>query len=772
METRYTRTAEDTGELEELRGTDGAGGTGAPDVLGKAPPEEVEPPEGPLEEEEGPPAPVVRLGAVVAFSTLASAVMIGGIFVGVVGPRFWAGVAGVLGIVAAVYVRKIANPVGMNVAIIAAVFGIGILLTVPAGSFADVVNLGPFLHEAVTQGDVLRPPVEFTLGWRAILGWLMAAIGFAAAWIAIELRRPALGLLIPLPIVGVGAISTPDDAKVLSGLVCLALFAVGLGLLSGIDTEGDGEQRSLAFELRRAARAFPLIGAIVVALYLLAQTGLLFPQPVFDPTQAAQKPKTVPLTEVEDRVLFTVDSSVSGPWRMGSLDVYDGEDWRLPAWAEARLAEVPEDGVVDPELQPGVRATFEIHDLESPVFPGLPNMVGIIAEGPKLAYDARTGNIRISEGIMQTGMQYTAVAARMPTVADLQAVDADPPEEISGVPAESFLEIPPPPPAVEELIDEAPDDSRWDTLDYVRRHVLETVVASGSGQPVSITPERVEDMLVGSQEASPFEIVAAQAMLARWVGVPARIGYGFDGGEEAEDGLVEIRPRHGASFLEVYFPRYKWLPIMGTPEQAAGTFAEITQDDRDMLAGDDIAVQLFVPHEVEPRGMLWRQIREILAVVLPIIAGMLAVYFLWPGVHKAWLRSRRRAWAYREGTAARIAVAYAEWRDLATDFGYRYESDTPLMFLDRVVPDGDHVELAWLATRTLWGDLRGDISEEDAAAAEELSRALRKRLAQAHPWSLRAIAAVSRLSLRHPYAASLWALSRTKAGSGHARTAA
>ena len=29
--------------------------------------------------------------------------------------------------------------------------------------------------------------------------------------------------------------------------------------------------------------------------------------------------------------------------------------------------------------------------------------------------------------------------------------------------------------------------------------------------------------------ATPYEIVAAEALLARWAGVPARIGFGFDG---------------------------------------------------------------------------------------------------------------------------------------------------------------------------------------------------------------------------------------------------
>jgi hypothetical protein len=39
--------------------------------------------------------------------------------------------------------------------------------------------------------------------------------------------------------------------------------------------------------------------------------------------------------------------------------------------------------------------------------------------------------------------------------------------------------------------------------------------------------------------------------------------------------------------------------------------------------------------------------------------------------------------------------------------------------------------------------------------AEELSRALRRRLGQAHPAPVRAIGVVSRLSLRHPYAPEL-----------------
>jgi hypothetical protein len=568
-------------------------------------------------------------------------------------------------------------------------------------------------------------------------------------------------VLVPLPIVAIAAISVPDDAKLASGILALILFAIGLAMLSGVESE-DAQSRSLAFELRRAARALPLLAGITVALILLARANILFPAPLYDPTQSAQKPKAIPLSAVPDRVLFTVESSVTGPWRMGSLDVYDGSDWRLPPFADNRIREVPETGIVDSELKPGVKATFVTEGLTGAVLPGLPNLVGLVAEGPILAHDKRTGVIRLANGSIGAGLKYTVTAARIPTVEDLNKITADPPKEIEGVSTQRFLDIPPAPAGVLREIQSAPHSSKWATFDAVRTKLLDTVVASGAGTPTSVPASRVDEMLTGDPEASPFEIVAAQAMLARWVGIPSRIGYGFDGGDKVE-GVLEVRPRHGATFVEVYFPGHKWLPIIGTPKQAATSLGNTpSQRPREIGASDDVAVQLFVPFEVDPRNYLFQQIRSVLVVVVPIVFGLVLIYFLYPAFVKLARRSRRRRAANRAGPAARIALAYAEWRDLCTDFGYRYPSDTPLMFLQRVVPDEEHMELAWLITRTMWGDLRTDYSEDEALIAEELSRSLRRRLSQAHTWTLRTISIFSRLSVRSSYAPHLDTLDRPR----------
>ncbi len=315
-----------------------------------------------------------------------------------------------------------------------------------------------------------------------------------------------------------------------------------------------------------------------------------------------------------------------------------------------------------------------------------------------------------------------------------------------------FLEIPDPPPGVQALLRSAPQGRLYDRLDFLRQRVLKTVAASGAGVPVNIPPDRVDEIL-REKEGTPFEIVAMQAMLARWAGIPSRIGYGFDGGDRAANGLLEVRPKHGANYLEVYFSGYGWLPVQGDPLQAKESLSDTPQQfNPDVQISEDVSVRLFVPVLTESSPSFIDEFRTFVLRILPFLGGLIGVFLLWPLPYKAFRRARRRTWASEEGPQARVALAYAEWRDFATDFGYRHQTDTPLMFLKHVVPDDEHSELAWLVTRSLWGDLRGAVSDDDALAAEELSRSLRRRLGSAHPSTMRFVAALSRLSVRHPYA--------------------
>src|SRR5262249_43690223 len=146
----------------------------------------------------------------------------------------------------------------MTLAVVAiGIFVIGALMMLP-----DVGNIGSIttlVKEANQQGDVLRPPVPFVPGWHAVLGWLMATVGFSAAWVALAFRRPALALVIPVPFAALGGISVPKNQQVASGIVVLVLFVFGLVLLSSNSgLEGD-EKPSVAYEIRNALRSLLVI---------------------------------------------------------------------------------------------------------------------------------------------------------------------------------------------------------------------------------------------------------------------------------------------------------------------------------------------------------------------------------------------------------------------------------------------------------------------------------------------------------------------------------
>ena len=706
----------------------------------------------PVEEEAAPEEVSTRVAVAIAFPVIAAAVLIGGVFTGF-SPRIYTMVAGLLGVALATFAARLRKALTANVVILLGLFLIGAVMVLPTGP-GNVGQLQSVVRDAAESGDVLRPPVPWTAGWAAITGWLMGITGFVAGWVALAVRKPSIGLVIPLPVGVIAAISVNESQVVATAIGAFVLFAIGLGLLASASTVGEEDERPpISYEIRKALKSLPVLALIVVLLVLASRSDFLFPKTLIDPAQEPQKPKTTPLSEVEDRVLFEVQSAggLTGPWRLGALDVYDGEDWRLPPFAENDINEVPRSGIVNDELTAGVQARFTIAGMDGAVLPGLPNMTGIVAEGPKLAYDERNGNIRVAQGQIRAGLVYAVTAAALPKIDDLRAVQGEwPPREQA-----RFAEMPDdPPPAVQSLIDQAPTTSKWDQFDFLRTWILDNIVASGAGVPRSITPARLQEMVSSDKKGTPYEIVAAQAMLARWIDLPARIGYGFDGGEQVGDRL-QVRPENGASFVEVFFPEYGWLPVIGTPRQAqpsVGTESDEQQFDPTIQASNEVAVELYLPVLTPADSVFYEQLRNALLTILPILLLAGLAYLIWPAIRKWRIRSKRRVAAEAAGPRSRIALAYSEWRDFATDFGYDYSTDTPLMFLDRFIEDAEHTELAWLVTRGLWGDLQPELSNEHAAIAEELSRALRRRLAQAQPFTVRAVAAVSRLSLRHPYA--------------------
>ena len=697
-----------------------------------------------------------RLALACVLSTMGAAVMVGGIFQGA-GGRVYAAVFGLFGVGAGLAISRLRRPSTAIALMVVVMFAAGLIALLPTG-FGNLLHVKALVSTAAREGSILRPPVEFVPGWHAVVGWLLGIAGLVSVWAAVVTERPATGVLLPLPLAVIAGISTPKSSQVVSGIIVVVLFAAALGLLSGVGGAEEEEKRPPGYELRRAGKSIVFLAVITGALVGLSRTHLLFPAPAIDPAHQAQLPKTAPLTSAPYRVLFEVNSKVTGPWRIGSLDVFDGTYWRLPPFAEAQIKPVPRSGVVDTTRPVGETAAFIVKGLSGGVLPTLPNTVGIVASGPQLAYDSRSGNIRLIEGQVSSGFTYTVAAAPLPKVTDLEKDSTPIPPSFR-----QFLSVPPAPPAVKHLIAQLQGANKWDTFDALRQWILKNVTVSGQGVPDAVPPSRIADMVAGSRQGTPFEIVAAQALLARWAGVPSRIGYGFDGGREV-NGLRQVTPSDASTFVEVYFPGYEWLPVIGTPAHAKATSGNNLKQQSSAQAAQVFGTNVYLPVPTAPGSAFAANLAEGVGFALAGLLLLFLIYLLIPAFRKAFVRSRRRAAARASGPGARVALAYSEWREYATDLGYQHPGDTPLSFLDRVVPDEEHTELAWLATRVIWGDLREGATEEMAVAAEELSRALRRRLGQAQPVTARFLAQLSRLSEREAWAPDLVA-SLTRRGS-------
>jgi len=686
-------------------------------------------------------------GLAVFLASSSAAWMSAGVFRGVF-PRVVGVLGTLLGVGLVTYSLRTRRPSIIQYLVLPAAIVAGALLVAldPAGAGA---NIPEAVTEAIRAGGIAQPPIAFDPGWKFILFVLSAALGAAAASTAAWLGRPKLGVFIPLPLLFATALIQPRETALLSSIVALVLLVGALTVSYGVELIREGAS-SGGFEVRRYARGAVAMAVLVVLVIIVSRAGFLFPD--------IQRRQVIPPKKPEvqarqaDRVLFTVESQRAGPWRLGVLDVYQEDGWLLPPFDLGRLQDVPRSGEI-PEhpaapADPGATEStkFIISELTSNQVPSVAGAVEVDRSRFQVQFDPRTQTFRLPEGRAAQGLEYTVESAEPPTGEDLAQAPPPPPE------MNEYLNAPIAPNEVVALLAEAPATNAWDRLQFVRNAFFQNVVASGAGHPVDLPASRVAEMLQG-REATPYEITAAEALLARWAGIPSRIGYGFYKGDKdvPTSSSWEVHPRHGSSWLEAYFHGHGWVPIVGTPPRAKASLSdEERQRDPSVRPSEELALVVYVPVKLETIRLVYIAVRYWFLVALPFVIGLALIGGFYPWALKSIRRYRRRRWAAK-GMRERIAVAYSNLRDAANDLNIGDPVATPLMFVESLAEDAEHTELAWLVTRTLWGDLSRDLRVEDVEAAEDMAQSVTRRLRRAQPSLTRILSLGSRSSLRNPH---------------------
>jgi hypothetical protein len=588
--------------------------------------------------------------------------------------------------------------------------------------------------EALRGGGISQPPVPFDPGWRFLLAALAVLLGSAAAGLALSAGNARLAPALGAGVVLAGVLVQPSGAAVVSVCGALVLLAAGLAVAAG---EAGG-----GFEARRLARGAGALAGLVALVVLLSTLGFLFPDSTAQQVIPPKRPQTPP-SEVKDRVLFKVDAERAVPLRLGVLDGYDGRGFLTPPYDSARFRRL------GPAPSDGLKVTITVADLGGHLLPAPASPRGVSVTGARIEVDPRTGQLRLPKERAAKGLTYTVVAAPVPSA---EALDrAGPPPRA----LDPFTKAPPAPRPVLDLLAQAPGaDTPYGRVQFLRAALYGRVVAAGAGSPADVPPGRVVELLDG-KEASPFEITAAEVLLARWAGVPARLGYGY----YDPAGAAEIRPRNGATWLEAYFEGSGWVPVVGSPPRAKASFSrEPKKQDPLVRPTDQLALVVYVPVRLTTVQLLYTLVRYWLVRALPVGLGLVLAWALCPSLLRGQRRWRRRRWAGATGRGApeRLLVAYAELRDGVADLNIGRPDMTALeLAASGVAPDDEHTQLAWLVTRGLWGDLRRGLTEEDVKAGEDMAASVLRRLRRAQSAGSRFSALVSRASLRAPWSTEI-----------------
>ena len=689
-----------------------------------------------------------RLAVVCSLACLAAAFLVARLFLDAVAAFAVAGLGVALGLGLSRLSCSMSRPALLQYAIAPVALLAGVALVAPSVRDGGASIWG-LVSEALQAGGLSQAPVSFDPGWRLLVVVLLTGLAAVTFLAASATSRARLGVVLPLPVVVGAALLQPKGSEAVLAIP-LGLLLAALAIAAGGDLHRHEGGRS--FEIRRLGRGAGLLLLLMVGVAGLAQIGFLFPDTTTAQTIPPQRPPTPP--PLPDRPLFTATATIPGPWRVGVLDSQDKDGYfLLPPVDPATMSTLGADGSIPQSIAgPTQRVTFTIAGLPGHELPLPSSALRISGPGGKLQWDPRAGSLRLDR-LVQAGDIYTVTMAVPPDARQMSAAPAPEPSVAS-----LYEAIAPPPAAVTSLLAKAPA-SGFDRLQFVRQALYGKVIAAGTGQPVPVTPDRVAQMLAGG-DASPYEITAAEVMLARWAGFPARLGFGFYAGTilHADSGTngsplttYQVRPSNGAAWLEVYFRGYGWVPIVGTPPRAAASLDNNQKNQAPTTQADVLDLQVYVPIRIDNLLPLYEITRYWVLVMLPVVAGVLAVLVFYPAALKAARRWRRRRWARHHGSLAALVVAYAEFRDRCHDLNVGRPHWTPLEFLRALDVDDEHLELASLYTRGVWGDIARDLRDDDVSAADAMSASLRRRVTRAQPALNRMVAAASRASLRQPY---------------------
>lgn len=499
----------------------------------------------------------------------------------------------------------------------------------------------------------------------------------AAGVLAVELvSRPRRPLLAVLP--GLAVLILSQAYVALTGPQAV-LVAVGFATVAAVLVRS-ADRRPPEAGAGRAAWRPAVAWLLVVPTLLLAGAGAVLGA-VADPLDAPAyslrdkqftplPPDRVasPLDELNDHLrhgeelVFRYTSDVEvDRWRLAVLDQFDGVTWR-PGVRPRRLGTrlPPAASVTVPVTEH--RASVEYPSPTGPWLPSQPLPASVAGVAPLV--DETTGTLLVpgNTGRVDYELSWWEPRIEAQALGDAAVDPAHRVGDVGEVPAEIF-----------QLARQAVGDTRpaFQTALVLERYLRENYTrATGTDLPSGNGWPQLSSFLLETKRGTTAQFATAYVVLARIVGVPARVAVGYRADGAGTD--VAVRRGDVLAWPEVAVDGVGWVPLdpAGAPNGAAATpkgLAEATARARENLPAPEQVRDPQLPGEQAADRTADDQDRFTVPVVpiLAVVAGLAVAWVL--GVPLARLArgvTRRR----RRGAPA-VVAAWWEARDLLRAHG-------------------------------------------------------------------------------------------------------
>lgn len=275
--------------------------------------------------------------------------------------------------------------------------------------------------------------------------------------------------------------------------------------------------------------------------------------------------------QLSDRVVMTVSSPVASFWRSEVFDVWDGVRWSRSAGRSGRL--LGDDGTVVPSPedlagnngQP-IETEVRIEAGYATALPVAPSAVEVEAEGHQLAQRTDGTVVAVNEPLGR-GATYRVVSRQLP-------LDADELSELGTrhVPTGVTDQYAQPPIATGRTVELAQRVTEGFDSSYDAVLALEAWMGANTRYDIEapLSPpgvDVVDHFLFESRLGWCEQIASSLVVMARAVGIPARLATGYVPGEwDALAGRFIVREEHAHSWAEVWFPEVGWVPFDPTAD--------------------------------------------------------------------------------------------------------------------------------------------------------------------------------------------------------------